>query len=666
MARSKVVQRFGRLDQMKPAEFEALKAKYKQESATKAAATQAARSEVAQTLLSIQAQSANRPKSARLNYGYYALKTLWEELRLPAKIRHLQAKTRIHTDLNAVISFLAFRKVLDPASIYRSFQQKDSYLGNPAGKDNLTSYYSAYDFLKENKQALLKYVNKRMDETYGKERATLVFYDVTNTYFETPLTDAEKELEQEDYAERFIEAAEMLRDSGELDPGLWNEKGVLDVEKLPTEAIEQIAALKLQYLRNRGPSKEHRADLPIVSIVMVIDKFGFPMDFEVFSGNTSEFKSMRPMIMAWKKLYNIKEAIVFADRGINSADNLEMLRSLDLGFLVAQKVTQFSSTIEKKLFEEDQYLPINPDNPEAGRYRMIKDWTKGRGDKAVKCTLVLTWNAKRAKRDNAILDALVRMIEAKKERGEKIGKSRSGWAQLVKTDKNVEMPILGVDEEILAKKRRFAGYAALVYSAAGPQKDETETETNKKETSADDEMPFPIVGTYKKLTEIELCFRIMKSNLGLRPMYVWTSDHIRAHILVIFLALLLVRLVQDRLEKANVHLSIDEICDALRDAEVAAVYNPATDSYIYLPTAHRDTNRKLAPWASDARLKAKLEAGELPVRDAGDTILQACGLKPVPALCSRSELARCLGTRFATDADAIPEMIRQQDKKASL
>ncbi|MDO4938114.1 MAG: hypothetical protein Q4E62_09370, partial [Sutterellaceae bacterium] len=66
---------------------------------TKAAATQAARSEVAQTLLSIQAQSANRPKSARLNYGYYALKTLWEELRLPAKIRYLQAKTRIHTDL---------------------------------------------------------------------------------------------------------------------------------------------------------------------------------------------------------------------------------------------------------------------------------------------------------------------------------------------------------------------------------------------------------------------------------------------------------------------------------------------------------------------------------------------------------------------------------------
>ncbi|MDO4937665.1 MAG: hypothetical protein Q4E62_07105, partial [Sutterellaceae bacterium] len=296
MARSKVVQKFGRLDQMKPGEFEALKAKYQQESATKIAATQAARTEVAQSLLSIQEQSPMRPKSARLNYGYYALKSIWTELRLPSKIRYLQTKTRIQTDLNAVISFLAFRKVLDPASIYRSFQQKDSYLGNPAGTDNLTSYYSTYDFLKENKQAILKHVNKRMDEIYGKERATLVFYDVTNAYFEAPLTDAEKGLEQEDFAERFIEAAEMLRDSGDLDSSLWDANGVLDINKLPVDAVEQIAALKLQYLRMRGPSKEHRTDLPMVSIVMVIDKFGFPMDFEVFSGNTSEFKSMRPMI----------------------------------------------------------------------------------------------------------------------------------------------------------------------------------------------------------------------------------------------------------------------------------------------------------------------------------------------------------------------------------
>lgn len=669
VARSKVVERFGRLDQMKPGEFEALKAKYQQASADKAAATQAMRSETARSLLAVQAGSGKRPKSARLNYGHYALKAIWDELRLPAKFGYLQKKTRIRTDLNAVISFLVFRKVLDPASILRSFQQKDAYLGNPAGTDDLTSYYDAYDFLKENKETILKHVNKRMDEAYGKERATLVFYDVTNAYYEAPLTDAEMEREQTDYAELFEEAAEMYRDCGEIDPGRWDSEGKLNVESLSAEEVEKIAGLKLQYLRAGGPSKEHRSDLPIVSIVMVIDKYGFPMDFEVFSGNTSEFKSMRPVITAWKKRYQIKEAVVFADRGINSAGNLEMLRSLDFGFLVAQKVTQFSREMEKKLFEEDQYQPVNPVNPDAGRFRVIPDWTKGTGDKAVKCTLVLTWNEKRARRDNAILDALVRLIQAKQARGEKIGKNRSAWAQLVKREKDVEARIIGVDEKALARRRRFAGYAALVYSAAGPQGNAEGTDSEAQEAGANadgNRMEFPMAGTYKKLTEVETCFRIMKSNLGLRPMYVWTSEHIRGHILVIFLALLLVRIVQDRLEKAKAGLSIDEICEGLRDCEVAAVYNPAADSYLYLPTARRETNRKAAPWDSNQRLRARHETGELEIKDNGDTIMQACGLSPVPALCSRAELARCLGTRFPTDADAVPEIIRLQDHKASL
>lgn len=106
------------------------------------------------------------------------------------------------------------------------------------------------------------------------------------------------EREQTDYAERFEEADEMYRDCGEIDPGRWNAEVKLNVESLSAEEVEKIAGLKLQYLRARGPSKEHSSDLPIVPIVMVIDKYGFPMDFEVFSGNTSEFKSMRPVITA--------------------------------------------------------------------------------------------------------------------------------------------------------------------------------------------------------------------------------------------------------------------------------------------------------------------------------------------------------------------------------
>lgn len=73
-------------------------------------------------------------------------------------------------------------------------------------------------------------------------------------------------------------------------------------------------------MRMRGPSKEHRSDLPLVSIALVIDKNGFPMDFEVFKGNSSEYRTMESTIRKLKDKYNIGHAIVVADRGLNSAE----------------------------------------------------------------------------------------------------------------------------------------------------------------------------------------------------------------------------------------------------------------------------------------------------------------------------------------------------------
>lgn len=68
----------------------------------------------------------------------------------------------------------------------------------------------------------------------------------------------------------------------------------------------------------RGPSKKHRFDLPLVSVAMVIDRNGFPMDVCVYSGNSSEFKTMKNSIEALKKKYEIGSSIVVADRGLNS------------------------------------------------------------------------------------------------------------------------------------------------------------------------------------------------------------------------------------------------------------------------------------------------------------------------------------------------------------
>ena len=655
----RVLKRFGRRDAMTDEAFEALKAQYAQDREDKRRLTASQHIEtMLKAVEKLRLSLMIRPTA--LNYGHYALKAIWNDaLQLNTKFAYLQKQTRLQYDVNRAVSFLTFQKVLEPTSILGSCNRRDEYVGNPLGDVLLDNCYDAYDFLKENKERLLKFINKRMDAAYGKERATLVFYDVTNAYFEAPLTDAEMEYEQKDFFERFIEAAEALRDNGELSGEYWNADGELDAARLPLEALEKIDATKIQYLRMRGPSKEHRTNLPIVSIVMVIDKYGFPMDFEVFSGNTSEFKSMPTVIDTLKNRYKIKDAVIVADRGINSASNLDMLRKHNLGFLVAQKVTQFPDRIQKKLFEDEKYRPINSDRPDEGRFRVIRNWTKGKGDEAVNCTLVLTWNAKRAKRDNAILDSLVRLIHAKMARGDKVGKSRSAWAQLIRTESDIEQPILGVDEQELQKKRRLAGYAAMVYAEPGPEPQVADSDKRKaqntKKTKAtetdDDKMPYPLAATYKKLTEIEACFRIMKSHLGLRPMFVRNSNHIRGHITVCFLALLLIRIIQERLAKGGTALSIAEITRTLRTAQVVPIKQE--NGYYYLSLGNRRALRSEDPWASTADLIKKLQKGEVQGQDQLKLVMKACGLDVPPVLCSRVELGQALGTRFASDRDIL-------------
>lgn len=650
--RSRVVQRLGRLDlllEKDPDVLEKLKAQCKQQGEEKKTSDILASLDRIEKLTTMVSKGNTINKGTLLNYGYYPLRQIWsKDLRLDQNIDYLQkAYTKYEFSLDQVISYLVFRKILDPRSILYSFSERDRFLGNPAVDTVLANYYASYDFLKDHKDKILKHVNKRMDSMFGRNRASLVFYDVTNAYFESPLTDEEMGLVQKDYIERVMEYAARLVDEGKLPNSVLTKCGEVNPSLLPEWVWDDASNKeKLKFLRMRGPSKEHRTDLPIVSIAMVIDANGFPMDFEVFSGNASEFKTMKAAIAGLKKKYNIKNAIVVADRGLNSTSNLKMLKDLHLGYLVAQKVSQFPKTIESQMLDLSKYQPISESDPSAGKFRIIKNWKKGTGKDSVECTLMLTFDENRYKRDMAVLDAWVHLIEKKVSQHAKVGANKSGWAGLAKTPEDPEQPVLGVDEEALAEKRKLCGFAAIVFDTPGDKK--------KNES---DEIKFPIAGTYKKLSEIENCFRIMKNNLGLRPMYVWTSDHIRGHVLVCFLALLLVRLLQNKLESNNAPMSINKICSSLNKCQVMAIYNSATDDYLFVPA-----NVNSSAWDEDPTLEEKeiikrIESGRIQIRDYSDDILAACGLVPLSSVCSRAELARRLGTRFDT-VDAAVSAVR--------
>ena len=199
---------------------------------------------------------------------------------------------------------------------------------------------------------------------------------------------------------------------------------------------------------------------------------------------------------------------------------------------------------------------------------------------------MFTFSEKRKKRDEAILEAWRKVIEEKAAEREELKASKYGWRGMVKTEtvlpeeqaeeteeakkeinkkarvkaKKVVKIIVGVDEKVYEKKKRLAGFAGMVYKEASELAGEPHGERQlepEEEKIRLNRIGRYVASTYHILNQIEDCFRIMKSHLGFIPVRVWNSDHIRGHIGVCVLSLLVLRLLQHTVHKEGTKLSID-------------------------------------------------------------------------------------------------------------
>lgn len=673
--KGRTVKNLGPLDDLlaqDPQAIEKLKAQYASERQNRRQAAASSRADVVKAITTPAADS-HRPFPL-VHYGHYPLRRLWNDLlQLTPKIRSLQKKSTARFDRNAALSFMTFMKVLDPHSVRFSFSDKDSFVGDPAAELTLDNFYSTLDFVHENKDDLFSWINRRMDDHFGRERATLVFYDVTNVYFEAPLTDAEMEYERSDFPDLLLKAAQKAFAEGRLPANCFDEEHELVAENLPETFWDEVADQKIRFLRMRGPSKEHRFDLPLVSVALVIDKNGFPMDFSVYSGNSSEFCTMEQSIESLRRKYDIRDAVVVADRGLNSVENLKMLRGMDLGYLVAQKISQLDRVTNDAMLDLSTYSSCDPERSDATLFKVIPNWKKGSRNNSITCSLVLTYNEKRRKRDLAILDAWCKVIEKKKAEGVKIAPRKFGWSSLAETDGSTEAKIVGVDQNLLEKKKKLCGFAGLVYEdsidyrdrldRAGAKADPSSTEPLEAEAIDLDEegklrLGSRVASTYSRLNRIEDAFRVMKSNLGLRPMFVRNAVHIQGHIAICVLALLLVRLLQHKLHEAGVRMSVHEMCRSLREASVAV--RRGDNGVICFEHVGRIINpRKDAPNLKTEELIEKLKTDSEKTPGIW-SIMESCGLSPLPRMCNRHELARCIGTRFGSDEEVLSPIVLHQ------
>lgn len=660
--KTRVIKNFGRVDLLlknDPQALEKLKAQYGGSGKDKIEEKGKIRSECLHSFVNSEHKLPSPESFPLLNYGYFVLRALWKQLGLHRLLLSIQdSKLRIKFDLNAVASFMVFSKVLDPHSVRFSFYDHDLFIADPLKNIRLQNCYDTLGFLKQYQERIFKTVNRKLDEEYGKERSLLIFYDVTNAYFESPLTDEEWQYQQKDYNERLEELLKQGRESGELGDDLFNADGSLKdgIDMLPPSFLKKLHDSKIEYLLMRGPSKEHRFDLPLVSVALVIDRNGFPLDFEIYPGNASEFKTMTTSIERFARKYHTKQTIVVADRGLNSASNLKMLQDKGFGFLMAQRVSAFSGELLDQMLEQEKYTPVNLKDPKLGKYRVIKDFPKeipGENE-FISCTLILTYNEQRRRRDEAVLDRLVEKVKKQADRKSTIHPSSSSCAELAVVEGDHKTAkIIGVDYDAVAKRRARCGYAAMVYKSAPTKEGE---ELNNK---IDDDS---IAEIYHRLNKIEECFRIMKKNLGLRPMYVWSSDHIRGHITICVLALLLLRMLQKKLaDDLQPDVSIDTLCQALGEAQVMFM-KPSVSECIFIPQMSRTENirRQMLNYTEEEMLSA-LESGTVtPDEKIISRCMQAVGLTPINGIVNRPDLAHCLRTRFDSDEDVVSPLLLRQ------
>lgn len=549
-----------------------------------------------------------------LCYANYILKPIWNEtLKLKALVRYRQSKTDIEFDAEALLWQTVVNRIVSPSSHLKHYRSQTNWLGNSLAETNLRSLYRMLSFAARIKKPILRGLNKALNQAMPRD-LSVVFYDVTNTWFETVWDDEHQW------------AMEVEKQLSALPSGATSEER--------RQLIEKLERARTSSLRMRGPSKECRKD-PIVSIAMVVDRDGIPIDFRVYPGNSSEKTTMKCSIDELAKTYKITNAVVVADNGLNTNANLIRLVKENQGFLLAHSLSK------AKQGSVDEWLKDTGWQWDKEKERKIKIIPSSLIDEdgvvQTNYRMVIGWSEKRYREDMFKIEMHEQGAREAIAHHAKLPLATFGWKKYIETGKNKAQKI---NEKKLAKDKKLAGYYAYLF------KDSREFDKEWVKLPAEEKKElsgWEIIEQYKKQAQIEECFRIMKANFNLRPMYVYTDEHIEAQVLICVLALILLRILSKKLKLAGSPMTTEQILAALNTAKLSVQLDKEQ------PALYRPLRQILR--------RPKDDDPHAPIHLYEETdlsrIMNCVDLTPLPPVADKNELAHCLKTRFDTDKEAL-------------
>jgi len=437
----------------------------------------------------------------RKNFGYSILSKIYHALEIDKFLINRQRHAKMDFSSNNIMKLLVFSRLLNPASKKKTFEERDMFFEND--KYSLDDIYRCLSFFNKHSNALQVWINDQIKQKVGRD-SSLVYYDVTNYYFETDNVDD---------------------------------------------------------FRKRGPSKEHKPN-PIVQMGLFMDTNGLPITFQLFPGNTHDTLTFRPNLSRIQKEYELGRVVVVADKGINSGDNIYYTLSGNHGYVFSMSIRGADKELKNYVLNEEGYEWFGAEYKRKSRLyprTILVSATNGhKMKKIVDEKQVIFYSEKYAKRAKAEREAVIAKAQDLISNPSKYNKATSyGAAAYIKKivfDKKTG-EILAADSllELDQKKRdeetALDGYYAII--------------TSEYKETAD-----RIIDIYRGLWRIEESFRVTKSDLESRPVFVSREEHINAHFLTCFIALILARILELKLGRKY---HIGRILESLKKSECTLV-----------------------------------------------------------------------------------------------
>lgn len=450
------------------------------------------------------------------NGGYLFLQDIYYELGLHKICRAISNRHAFEYDLNDVLSRLIYTRILYPSSKRSSFEEAKRFIEQPSFE--LHDIYRSLSVLANESE----YIQSRLfknSTTIQKRRTQVIYYDCTNFYFE--IDDAKDD-------------------------------------------------------KQYGKCKENRP-LPIVGMGLFMDMDGIPISFSIYPGNRNEQTTLIPLEEKMLSSFDMSKFIVCTDAGLSSATN-RVFNTYDAedgmrGFITTQSIKTLKGFLQDWCMADAGWkldgdtsgreYKLSELDDEADKEKIFykERWIKeegtvhtANGDKKqiIDQRLIVSYSIKYRNFMRHIREGQIDRAKKLLESGEKSinHKKQNDPKRFIKTEHATENGEVAekassyIDQSVIDEEEKYDGFYAVC--------------TNLSDSVSS------IVKANKRRWEIEECFRIMKTDFEARPVYLNRQDRIVAHFITCFIALIVYRYLERKLDNKY---TIDQILPTLQEMD---------------------------------------------------------------------------------------------------